>query len=281
MQNIAETQNKDEIVKEMFENGVQYGRAKRFTNSKLREFLIKSSKIVEIFDAVKTLEKIDELSIFLKKLLDEEKTILFVGIQPAAAKEMEAIAKSINQPYLVNKWVGGFLTNFSTIRMRVKFFEELKAKQDHGELDSYNPIEKRRVLRELQKMENIYDGVLNLTKVPALIFTANLNYKPHKTMLREAGILGIPVVGICGSDNNPDKFKMFIPANDKAPASIKWIMRYIINQINPEAAQNTKSIEELEEKEIQNVLDAVAESPIENTEENINITPLEQNDLAA
>jgi small subunit ribosomal protein S2 len=233
MQNSAETENKDEIIKEMLENGVQYGRAKRFTNPKLRDYLLKSNKTVEIFDAAQTLDCLDKIADFLEQLLAEKKTILFVGVQPAASESIKKIAMALEQPYLIFKWVGGFLTNFTTIKARIQFFEQLKEKKESGEIDSYPPVEKHRILRELQKMENLYSGAINMAKLPDAIFTANLEYKPHRTMQREAKRIGIPIIGICGSDNDPDKFKIFAAANDKAPRSINWIIDYLLKKLKP------------------------------------------------
>lgn len=241
MQENADTQNNEAIIKEMLENGVQYGRAKRFTNPKLREFLIKSNKIVEIFDVSKTLKNLDALCGIMSQLLNDGKNILFVGTQPAASEQTEKIAKVLNQFYLTHKWIGGFLTNFTTIKSRIKFYKDLKERQESGEIDTYSPIEKSRALRELQKMENIYIGVKDIEKIPDAIFVINIDYKPHKTMQREAKRMNIPVIGICGSDNDPDKFKVFAPMNDKAPRSIKWSINYIINKLNPDALMQSEA----------------------------------------
>lgn len=240
--------NREDITREMLESGVQYGRAKRFTNPKLKEFFIKSNKTVEIFDFTKISEKLDNLVDYMKQLLDDNKTILFVGVQPAASEQIGKIAKFFNQPHMINKWVGGLLTNFSTIRTRIRFFDELIEKRENGEIDTYTPLEKSRALKELQKMENIYGGVIEMKKLPDAIFTINIEYKPHRTMQREAKVIRIPVIGICGADNDPDKFKIFVPANDKAPSSIKWLLEYITSQLSEN--KNTE-LNEITESEIE------------------------------
>jgi small subunit ribosomal protein S2 len=224
--------NNKDIMKEFLASGCHYGRAKRFTHPSMRIFLVKNNKKnIEVFDINKTIEKLNEAANYLSDAIKEKKTILFVGAKPAAEKPIQKIGEELNMPYMNYKWIGGFLTNFETIKTRLTYFKELLEKEKSGELENYPPQDKQRVLRELDKMKKIYGGAINLEKLPDIIFIVDLNFKSHRTAVREALKKEIPIVAICGSDNNVEKVKIVIPANDKAPRSISFLIDYLINKI--------------------------------------------------
>lgn len=219
------------IFAEMMNAGVHYGRAKRFTHPSIKPFLITTNKPIELFNLKFTLEKIEECVKFLKQALDEKKVILFVGTSPASQNKIKEFASAFGQPYLNYKWVGGFLTNFQTIQSRIIYFKELLQKETSGELQNYSPKERSKIERELKKLKNIYSGVINLERLPDIVFIVNLAYKQHKTALKEALKMNIPVVAIAGSDNDVSQVKLFIPGNDKAPKSIGWILDYLKSKL--------------------------------------------------
>jgi len=224
--------NKEDIIKEFLANGCHYGRAKRFTHPSMRIFLVKNNKKnIEIFDINKTIEKLNEAGNYLANAIKEKKTILFVGAKPAAEKPIQKIGEELGMPYMVYKWVGGFLTNFDTIKTRLIYLKELLEKEASGELENYPPQDRQRILRELDKMKKIYGGAINLENLPDIIFIVDLNFKSHRTAVREALKKEIPIVAICGSDNNVERVKIVIPANDKAPRSISFLIDYLINKI--------------------------------------------------
>jgi len=223
---------KTKLIEEMMKAGCQYGRAKRFTHSSMKPFLIKNKRAnIEYFNLEKTIEAIEKVAEFLKKALNENKIILFVGAKPAAEEPIKNIAEAFNMPYLNYKWVGGFLTNFETIKNRIAYFKELLEKEKNGEIENYPPKDKQRIMKELEKMKKIYSGVINLANLPDILFIVDLAYKSHKTALSEALKKNIPVCALAGSDNDVSKIEYFIPANDKAPSSIKFIINYLIEKI--------------------------------------------------
>jgi small subunit ribosomal protein S2 len=227
---IEETKSK--IIEEMMKAGCQYGRAKRFTHPSMRPFLLRNKRgNIEFFNLEKTLEGLEKVTNFLKKALSENKTILFVGAKPAAEEAIKIIADAFNMPYLNYKWVGGFLTNFETIKTRIAYFKELLEKEKSGEIENYPPKDKQRILRELEKMKKIYSGVINMENLPDVLFIVDLAYKSHKIALSEALKKNTPVCALAGSDNDVSKLEYFIPANDKAPSSIKFIINYLIEKI--------------------------------------------------
>lgn len=215
------------ILEEFLAAGVQYGRGQRYTHPSMKEYLIKTTKPIEIFDVRTTLEKMREAVNLLADLLRAGKTILFVGVTPAAAKPVEDLAKLLKQPYLTFKWVGGFLTNFETIKARLAYFKDLLEKEKSGILEQYPPKEKNKILHELEKIKQIYTGVQNLTERPDAVFIVNLAFKSHKTAKREALRLGLPIIALAGSDNDIDGVTVVIPGNDKAPKSITTVLGYL------------------------------------------------------
>lgn len=214
-------------------HGCHYGRAKRFTHSSMKQFLLKFERRgnLEFFNINKIIEGLNTGANFTAELLKDQKIILFLGAKPAAEKAIEKIAKEFNMPYLNYKWVGGFLTNFQTIKTRLDYFKSLLEKEQSGEIEDYPPADKKRILRELEKMKKIYSGVKDLERVPDAIFIVDLKYPPHNTARNEAIKINIPIIGICGSDNDIRGVKIVIPGNDKAPSSINFLIDYLIARI--------------------------------------------------
>jgi small subunit ribosomal protein S2 len=221
----------NKILQEMIKNGVHYGRAKKFTHPSMKEFLLKTNKNIEFFNLKITLEKLNEMADFLVKILKENKKILFVCTNPAGQNQIKEFALTFNQPYINYKWVGGLLTNFKTIQARLIYFKELLKKEESGELNNLSPYERSRIERELQKLKNLYSGIINLDTLPDFIFIVNLSFKQHKTAKREAIKMKIPILALAGTDNNISNVFLFVPGNDKAPKSISWQINYLINKI--------------------------------------------------
>ncbi|MER3570184.1 MAG: 30S ribosomal protein S2 [Patescibacteria group bacterium] len=219
------------ILEEMMKNGVHYGRAKRYTHPSMRPYLIKSLKNIEIFNLKITYQKLKETVNVLKDFLNNNKKILFVGTTPASLQKIQEIAVQFNQPYINYKWIGGFLTNFSTIQARLLYFKDLLKKEESGELKEYLPKERSRLEKELNKMKMLYSGVVNLENLPDALFIVNLAYPSHLTAKREALKLKIPIIAIAGSDNDLTGVDYFIPANDKAPKSIAFLVDYLIQKL--------------------------------------------------
>lgn len=229
--NLVKTDN-EVLFEEMMQAGVHYGRSKKFTHPSMKPYLLKTLKNIEIFNINLTLQKLNEVSNVLAKFLNEGKTVLFVGISPASSQKIKEIAENLKQPYLNYKWVGGFLTNFQTILSRLAYFKELLQKEETKELEEYLPKERSKIEKELNKMKLIYSGVKNLEKLPDAIFIVNLAYNPHITAKREALKMKIPILAIAGSDNDVSQINYFVPANDKAPRSISWLLDYIFKKVS-------------------------------------------------
>ncbi|GIW65922.1 MAG: 30S ribosomal protein S2 [Candidatus Parcubacteria bacterium] len=234
MTNNQENNNKQENkkYKDFLENGCHYGRAKRFTHPSMKKYLLRSKNSnIEFFNLKKTVEKLNEVANSIKKIITENKIILFVGTKPSSEKAIKDIAQKFNMPYINYKWTGGLLTNFETIYKRLTYFKELLKKEETKELEELPTYERQKIKKELEKMKKIYYGLLNLNSLPDYIFIVDLNFKNHKTAYREAIKKNIPIIALAGSDNDISKIFSFIPANDKAPKSINFIISSLINLI--------------------------------------------------
>jgi len=221
----------DQIFEEMMKAGVHYGRAKKYTHPLMKNFLLRSNKNIEIFNLKFTLDRLNQMVEYLKKALSDNKKILFVGTTAASQNKIREIAETFNQPYINYKWIGGFLTNFSTILARLIYFRSLLEKETSGELNSFSALEKSRLEKEINKLKNLYWGVRDLESMIDCVFVVNLAYNQHRTLKREALKMRIPILALAGSDNDVSNVTLFVPANDKAPRSISWQIDYLISKI--------------------------------------------------
>ncbi|MCS7183880.1 MAG: 30S ribosomal protein S2 [Patescibacteria group bacterium] len=222
-----------QLLKEFFENGCHYGRAKRFTHPSMKPFLLKTKNSnIEFFNIKKTEEYLKTIAKLLKDIISENKMILLVGAKPAAEEAIKNFAQKFNFPYITYKWIGGLLTNFETIKKRIFYFKDLLEKEEKKEIEELPPYEKQKIKKELDKMKKIYGGLLNLNQLPDYLFIIDLNFKNHKTAYKEAIKKNIPVIALAGSDNDITKTVSFIPVNDKAPKSINFIINYLIDLLD-------------------------------------------------
>lgn len=241
MEGKEKNNNFDQLTETMMKMGVHYGRAKRWTHSSIRPFLLKSNKNIELFNLKLTISKLKEASSFLKENLKENKTILFIGTTPAAQIKVKELAEELKQPYVVYKWIAGLLTNFQTFQSRLVYFRELLRKEKEGELQKYSAKERSKLEKDLQKLKNFYSGLVDITNIPEIIFIVNLAYKQHQTAVREALKMKIPIVAIAGSDNNINNIDFFIPANDKALRSISFLIDLIKEELKSSSEVNNQS----------------------------------------
>ncbi|KKS19021.1 MAG: 30S ribosomal protein S2 [Parcubacteria group bacterium GW2011_GWC1_41_7] len=231
-QTIQQTDQKNDAIKRMLSAGVQYGRLKRFTQTRMRRHLMSSNiKNMEIFNLDETNTGVEKVSEVIKKTIADNKKVLFVGTHAASIDAVKNMAVSLDQPYVNFKWIGGFLTNFETVKSRLKYFNDLKEKVESGQIAEYSTRDRVAAKKEYEKMAKSYEGVCQMSELPALIFLVNGAYKMHQTVIREARIKKIPIVGIAGSDNNPETFLAYIPANDRAPKSIAFIAQTLLERL--------------------------------------------------
>ncbi|MCK9574299.1 MAG: 30S ribosomal protein S2, partial [Candidatus Omnitrophica bacterium] len=155
-----------EVIKELLENGVHFGHLSKHWNPKMKKFIFGKKKNIYIIDLEKTAEKIEEAKEFAKKIVQQSEKILFVATKKQLRDLMKEQAGSCNMPYVVERWVGGLLTNYSTIRTRIKRYVTLLEKRDNGEFDKMPRKEVTKLNREIERMEKIYSGLKSFDKLP-------------------------------------------------------------------------------------------------------------------
>jgi small subunit ribosomal protein S2 len=206
-------------MRSMLEAGVHFGHQTRFWNPKMAPYIFGHRSKIHIINLEVTVPLLDEAVNFLSKLSSQGGQILFVGTKRAARDVIPREATRCGMPCVSQRWLGGTLTNFTTIRRSVKRMLELEAMAEDGTLDRLIKKEAVRLRREHGKLENSLGGIRNLESLPDALFVVDVGYE--KIAVAEANKLGIPVVGIVDTNNSPDGVDYVIPGNDDAISSIE------------------------------------------------------------
>ncbi len=218
-----------QIIRELLESGVHFGHLKKHWNPKMKRFIFDRKKNIYIIDLEKTAEKLEEARDFVRKVVSRGGKVLFVATKKQLKDTVEELAKSCGMPYIVERWVGGFLTNFSTIQMRIKKYLELKERKSKGELEHLPTKEALRLNKELEKMERNYRGVVDLANLPDCVYI--VDPKRENIAVREARRLSIPIIALIDTDSDPDMIDYPIPGNDDAIKSVRYITSRIVEAI--------------------------------------------------
>jgi len=224
-----------EIIKELLENGVHFGHLAKHWNPKMKKFIFGKKKNIYIIDLEKTVVKLDEAKEFVKGISKKGGKIVFMSTKKQLRDVMKEQAIACGMPYVSIRWVGGFLTNFSTVYQRMKKYIALLAKRTNGEFDKLPRKEVVRLNRELTRMEKNYSGVVAITELPAAIFL--IDPKKEIACVREANISGVPIVALVDTDADPSVIDYPIPGNDDAIKSVKYIAAAIAEAIKEGAKQ--------------------------------------------
>lgn len=211
----------DPQLEEMAKVGILFGRKRQFTNPKMRKYVFTTRNGVEIFDLAKTQEAIEAAAGFLKEAAKTGKPILLVGTEPPSQAAITALAEKFNFPYVIERWLGGTLTNFETINDRLQYYIRMKADLASGRLDKYTKKERVVMDKEIARLTHLFGGLEKLTTMPAAVLIVGA--KKHLIVIREANKTSIPIVAIANSDANPDEIQYLIPANDRNKSSVEWI----------------------------------------------------------
>lgn len=219
----------DALLVEMMQAGIHYGHKKSKTNPKMKPYIFGVRSDIELIDLNATLEALDKAINFLKEVKAKGGLVLLVATQPAARETILRLAEKFNYPYVINRWLGGTLTNFKVIRKRTEYFQQLKKDKEAGTLDKYTKKERLKISENIDKMKILFSGLEALTRVPDVVITVDINL--HDTAVREARRLKIPVVALVHTDADPTLIDYPIPANDNAKSSIDWILKKIESEI--------------------------------------------------
>lgn len=212
-------------MKQLLEAGVHFGHQTRRWNPKMAEYIYMERNGIYIIDLAKTVKKLEEAYDFVRTLSENGQSILFVGTKKQAQEAVKEEAERVGMYYVNARWLGGMLTNFTTIRSRVKRMEELEAMDADGRMALLPKKEQILLHKELAKLQTNLNGIRNMAKTPDAIFVIDTNREG--IAINEAERLNIPVVGTLDTNCDPDDVDYGIPANDDAIRSVKLLADFI------------------------------------------------------
>lgn len=236
---------------QLLEAGAHFGHLKRKWNPAMAPYIFMERNGIHIIDLYKTIAKAEEAAAALKQMAKSGKKILFVGTKKQAQKVVETRAQSVNMPYVIERWPGGMLTNFPTIRKAVKKMGSIDKMIKDGTFDTLSKREKLQVTRQRAKLEKNLGSIQDLTRLPSAIFV--IDVMKEQIAVREAERLGIPVFAIVDTNSDPSNINFVIPANDDASNAVDMILGYICDAIK----------EGLEERKVEKADAAAAEEQLE------------------
>lgn len=228
--------------KELLEAGVHFGHLKKKWNPKMSPYVFMEKNKIHIIDLNKTISKLEEACRSLKQIAKSGKKILFVATKKQAKSIVAESAKSLNMPYITERWPGGLLTNFSTIRKSIKKMNSIDTMKEDGTFDTLSKREKLQIERTREKLELNFGSIENMNRIPEAIFVVDIN-KEH-IAVAEANKLGMRSYAMVDTNTNPKLVDFPIPANDDSTKSISKIMQIISEAIAEGLSERSKTIEE-------------------------------------
>jgi len=216
-------------MKQLLEAGVHFGHQTRRWDPKMAEYIFQARNGIHIIDLQKTSKKIDEAYDFMRSQAEEGKKVLFVGTKKQAQECMKEAAEKSGMYYVNQRWLGGMLTNFGTIRKRVERLNELETMQEDGTFDVLPKKEVILLKKEMDKLQKNLGGIKYMTEIPGVLFV--VDPKKERIAILEARKLNIPVVGLVDTNCNPEDVDYAIPGNDDAIRAVKLIADVMANAI--------------------------------------------------
>ncbi|OUO54540.1 30S ribosomal protein S2 [Parabacteroides sp. An277] len=223
---------------QLLEAGVHFGHLKRKWNPAMAPYIFMERNGIHIIDLYKTVAKVDEAAEVLKNLAKQGKKVLFVATKKQAKQVIAEKAAAVGMPYVIERWPGGMLTNFPTIRKAVKKMATIDKMTKDGTFDNLSKREKLQITRQRAKLEKTLGSIADLTRLPSALFVVDV-LKEH-IAVREANRLGIPVFGMVDTNSDPTNIDYVIPANDDATKSVEVIVGAMCEAMN-EGLQERKA----------------------------------------
>ncbi len=215
-------------MREMLEAGVHFGHQTRFWNPKMAPFIFGHRNKIHIINLEKSLPMFQDAAKFVRQLTARRGTVLMVGTKRQARDTVAAEAQRAGVPYVDQRWLGGMLTNFKTVKLSIKRLKEMKLQQEGG-LDSMSKKEQLMFARELEKLEKDIGGIQDMAALPDAIFVIDVGY--HKIAVSEAKKLGIPLIGVVDSNHSPEGIDYVIPGNDDSSKAVTLYARGIADAV--------------------------------------------------
>lgn len=213
-------------IKALFEAGAHFGHKTSRWHPKMAPYIHSKRQDSHIIDLTKTVAALDEILPLVSKVTAGGKKVLFVGTKKQAKDVTKAAAEAANQPFVTERWIGGMLTNVTTMNQQLKKLRDLEKRMDSGDLEKrYNKLEVQRFQEEIDDLNNKYGGIKDLNGKPGAVFVTDVIADANA--VKEAKTLGIPVIAIVDTNANPDDIDHIIPANDDALKGLELILDYV------------------------------------------------------
>ena len=252
-------------MKQLLEAGVHFGHQTRIWDPKMAEYNFQARNGIHIIDLQKTSKKLDEAYSFLKQQAEEGKTVLFVGTKKQAQDCLKEAAEKCGMYYVNQRWLGGTLTNFDTIRKRIDRLTQLETMQEDGTFDVLPKKEVILLKKEMEKLEKNLGGIKEMKELPGVMFI--VDPKKERIGILEAKKLGIPVIGLIDTNCNPEDVDYAIPGNDDAIRAVKLIADCMANAVIEGRQGESMDVEVVEEQVAEEEPQSM-EEVVETAEEN-------------
>jgi small subunit ribosomal protein S2 len=216
-------------MKQLLEAGVHFGHQTRRWNPKMKKFIFTARSSIYIIDLKKTAERIDKAYQMVKKKAAAGEAVLFVGTKKQAKESVTSEAQRCGMPYVTERWLGGMLTNFQTVRRSLKRLEEIEKMSQDGSFEKFTKKEVLKLEKERKKLEKNLGGIREMNRLPGVVYVVDT--KKEKIAVAEANRLNIPLVAILDTNSDPDLIDYPIPGNDDAIKSIRLITRILADAV--------------------------------------------------
>ena len=234
-------------MKSLLEAGVHFGHQTRRWNPKMAQYIFTERNGIYIIDLQKTVKKVETAYNFVKDVVAEGGQVLFVGTKKQAQEAIESEAKRCNMPYVNQRWLGGMLTNYNTIKKRIDRLHELVKMEEDGIFDLLPKKEVIQLRHEAERLEKFLGGIKDMDGIPDVLYV--VDPRKERIAVKEAHILGIPVVGIVDTNCDPDEIDFVIPGNDDAIRAVKLLTETIANAVlEGKQGEQIESVEEESEQ---------------------------------
>jgi small subunit ribosomal protein S2 len=229
------------LVQDLIEAGIHFGQRRSNWNPKMQPYIFGTRNKIHILDIRETIKGLLLAKKFVQRTVADGKDVVFVGTKRQARGCIEKYAKDVGMPYVTERWLGGTLTNFRTIRERLKRLEELERLVESGEIDTYSKKMESQLLREKRKISRNLEGIRHMNKMPGAMVVIDVGKEANA--LREARSLGIPTICLIDSDGDPDVVDVPIPGNDDSMRSIEVIIRELCEAVKAGKSARTAAAE--------------------------------------
>ncbi len=235
-------------MRQMLEAGVHFGHQTRFWDPKMAPYIFGDRNKIHIINLEKTLPMFQDAMNFLGGIAAKNGKVLFVGTKRAAQKTVREEAERAGMPYVNHRWLGGMLTNFKTVKQSIRRLKDIQAMKEDGRLERLTKKEGLMMSRELEKLERTLGGIQDMTSLPSALLVIDTGHE--SIAINEAKKLGIPVIGVVDTNNNPDLVDYVIPGNDDAIRAIQLYVRAAADAVVDARAATTVAAVEVPEEAV-------------------------------